>query len=327
MPDVLVLGGTSFLGRHAVDTWLARGYTVTLFTRGQTESPFSKEVEHVFGDRDGDLGALEGRRWDVVLDTSGYVPRVVRESVELLSSVVDHYLFVSSVSVYDDLSTPCDERSAVARREDFTEEVTFETYGPLKAECEDVVFSAMGDRATVVRPGLIVGPFDPTDRFTYWPHRVSSGGTVLAPGQPEYPVQLIDVRDLATWIVDLLDRQIVGVFNATGPANTLTMGDFLLECAAVTESETEFTWAPEDFLLANNVAPFQELPLWVPRSDQGITQVSNELALNNGLALRPIADTIRDTWKWQQSRGNPDLDAGLTPERETELLRLLLSET
>lgn len=323
--DVLILGGTSFLGRHAAERFLKRGHTVSLFSRGETPNPFSGEVEHLLGDRDGGLSALENRKWDVVLDTSGYLPRVVGDSVELLSSAVEHYLFVSSVSAYGDLSKPLDEQAEVARLEEATEEIDGDTYGALKAECEEVVLGAMAGRATVVRPGLIVGPFDPTDRFTYWPSRVASGGTILAPDKAEHPVQLIDARDLANWIVDLLERRVSGTFNATGPANQLTMGEFLDECAAVTGSQPEFMWAPEEFLLAHELGPFQDLPLWVPRADAGITQVSSELALRNGLELRPVAETIRDTWEWQQSRHVQDLQAGLTREREAELLLLLES--
>ena len=323
MVDTLILGGTSFLGRHAAQRCLERGHKVTLFSRGQAPNPFSGAVEHLLGDRDGGLGVLKNRRWDVVLDTSGYVPRLVEDSVELLSNAVEHYLFVSSVSAYADLSKPLDERAAVAQLEEATEEVNMDTYGALKALCEQVLLDVMGDRATVVRPGLIVGPFDPTDRFTYWPSRVASGGAILAPDNTEYLIQLIDARDLANWIVDILERRVGGVFNTTGPANPLTMGEFLAECTAITGSQSAFVWAPEQFLLANNVGPFEELPLWVPRSDAGIMQVSSELARSNGLQLRPIAETIRATWEWHRTRNTQELAAGLSREREVELLRLL----
>ena len=198
---LLILGGTKFLGRHAVDAALAAGHEVTTFTRGQTNPELHPEIEHLHGDRDGSLDALAGRTWDGVVDTSGYVPRIVRRSAELLRDSVARYVFVSSISAYGDFSAPITEETPVAELEDPDTEEIMESYGALKAACERVVEGVYGDRSARVRAGLIVGPFDPTDRFTYWPRRIAAGGTVLAPGDPEAPVQFVDARDLAAWLV------------------------------------------------------------------------------------------------------------------------------
>ncbi len=214
---LLVLGGTKFLGRHAVDAALAGGHNVTIFTRGQTNPELFPGVERLRGDRDGDLDALRGGSWDGVVDTSGYVPRIVRQSAELLHDRVGRYVFVSSISVYDDFSSPPTETSAVAELEDPATEEIEENYGALKAACEGVVEEIYGDRSARVRAGLIVGPHDPTDRFTYWPRRIALGGEVLGPGDPDAPVQFIDARDLAAWLVNLALEGPGGTYNAHRP--------------------------------------------------------------------------------------------------------------
>ncbi len=323
---LLILGGTVFLGRHLVGAALARGHTITLFNRGQSNPAIFSEVEKLRGDRDGDLTALEGRRWDAVIDTCGYVPRVVRASAELLANAVGHYTFISTIGVYPHpIPRGVEETAPVGTLEDETvEEVTGDTYGPLKARCEQAAEAAMPGRVLVVRPGLIVGPHDPSDRFTYWPVRIARGGQVLVPDRPEMPVQIIDARDLAAWIIRMAETGQTGTYHATGPAYALTFRAVLTACRAVTGSDAAFIWADEDFLNRHEVAPWMDLPLWLPAELDGMSQVSVDRAIAAGLAFRPLADTIRDTLAWANSRP-PDHQwrAGLTPEREAELLHLL----
>ncbi|HZO86929.1 MAG TPA: NAD-dependent epimerase/dehydratase family protein [Chthonomonadaceae bacterium] len=323
--NLLILGGTVFVGRHLVEAALARGHTVTLFNRSQHNPELFPEVEKLRGDRDGDLGALQGRHWDAVLDTCGYVPRIVRASAELLADAVPHYTFISSISVYKDLSIPgMDENAPVGTLEDeTTEEITAETYGPLKVLCEQAAEEAMPGRVLTIRPGLIVGPHDPTDRFTYWPHRVAQGGEVLAPGRPEQTVQFIDARDLAEWNIRLIEAGQTGVYNATGPDYPLTMGRLLDECKAVGGSDARFTWASQEFLQQEGVQPWTELPLWVPEEPDmaGFNAVNCDKAIAAGLTFRPLSDTIRDTLAWDATRpADREWRAGLKPERERELL-------
>jgi 2'-hydroxyisoflavone reductase len=301
---LLVLGGTKFLGRHAVDAALAGGHEVTIFTRGQTNPELFPEVEHLQGDRDGDLAALEGRTWDGVVDTSGYVPRVVRQSAALLRDTVDRYVFVSSISVYDDFSRPIDESTAVAQLGDpATEEIT-EHYGALKAACETVIEEVFGDRAANVRAGLIVGPYDPTDRFTYWPRRIADGGDVLGPGDPGAPVQFVDARDLAAWLVKLALEGPGGVFNATGPADPLTFAELLERARVAVGSDARVRWIDEQTLLDAGVEAWSELPLWLPGDDYaGMARADTRRARAAGLAFRPIEETVVDTLAWDRTVG------------------------
>ena len=330
---LLILGGTLFVGRHLVEAALARGHEVTLFNRGQRNPELFPEVEKLRGDRDGNLDALRGRSWDAVVDTSGYVPRLVRDSAELLADAVRLYVFVSTVSVYADFSRPSDEDSPLATTADETaEEVNGETYGPLKALCERAAEEAMPGRVLVVRPGLIVGPHDPTVRFSYWTARVARGGEVLAPGNPETPIQFIDARDLAGWALRMIEGGRAGVYNAAGPDYVLTMGRFLEECRAASGSDARLTWVGEQFLLERGVAPWGELPLWIPESSEShryFIRTNIDRALDAGLTFRPLAETIRDTLAWQRERegkpmpdkpGVPQPDVSLKPERERELL-------
>ena len=248
---LLILGGTVFLGRHLVESALERGHTVTLFNRGQHNADLFPSVEKLRGNRDGELDVLRGRSWDAVIDTCGYFPRIVRASAEMLAHAVDHYTFISTVSVYAEVKQPSiDENAPVARIEDESvEKITEESYGALKALCEQAVERALPGRALVIRPGLIVGPHDPTDRFTYWPHRVARGGEVLAPGKATSRVQFIDVRDLAEWTMSMVEAKQTGVYNATGPAHALTMEQTLSECRKVSQSDARLTWVEEKFLL------------------------------------------------------------------------------
>jgi len=300
--NLLILGGTKFLGRHAVDAALAGGHEVTIFTRGQTNPELFPDVEHLQGDRDGDLGALEGRGWDGVVDTSGYVPRVVRRSAELLRDAVDRYVFVSSISVYDDFSQPIDESTAVAQLEDPANEDVLEHYGALKAACETVIDEVYGDRAANVRAGLIVGPYDPTDRFTYWPRRIAAGRDVLGPGNPAAPVQFVDARDLAAWLVKLALEGPGGVFNATGPAEPLTFADLLERARAAIGSDANVVWIDEQTLLDAEVQAWTELPLWLPGDDYaGMARADTRRALAAGLTFRSLEQTVVDTLAWDST--------------------------
>jgi 2'-hydroxyisoflavone reductase len=320
--DLLILGGTRFLGRYLVEAAQEDGHRVTLFNRGLSGPDLFPEVETIKGDREGYLSALRGRRWDAVIDTCGYVPRVVRASAGLLADAVDHYTFVSSISVYSDvIGAGADESAPVEELEDPTvEEVTGETYGGLKALCERAAEEEMPGRVLSVRPGLISGPHDPTDRFTYWPRRVADGGEVLAPDRPELQVQFIDVRDLAAWMVRMSAEQQTGTYNATGPDYELRMGKLLEECEAVSDGEAQIIWVSEEFLEESGVEPFTEMPLWVPREYAGMQAVDCGRAIAAGLTFRPVSQTVRDVLEWDSTRVEADLAAGLRPERERELL-------
>jgi 2'-hydroxyisoflavone reductase len=299
---LLILGGTKFLGRHTVDAGLAAGHDVTIFTRGQTNPELYPEVEHLTGDRDGDLTALEGRTWDGVVDTSAYVPRVLRRSAELLRDAVGRYVFVSSISVYADFSKPLEESAAVAELEDPATEEVEEHYGALKAACESVIDEVYGDRGTNVRAGLIVGPYDPTDRFTYWPRRIAAGGDVLGPGNPHAPVQFVDARDLAAWMVGLALGGPGGTFNATGPAATLTFAEFLDRATAAIGSDANVIWVDEQKVLDAGIEGWSELPLWLPGGDYaGMAQADARRARDAGLAFRPLEETVVDTLAWDRT--------------------------
>jgi len=327
---LLILGGTLFLGRHLVDAARRRRHRITLFNRGQTAPDLYPDVEQVRGDRDGGLGALSGRRWDAVIDTSGYVPRIVRASALALADRVGHYTFVSSISVYaEPLAPGADESAPIARIPDeTTEEVTGESYGALKALCERAAEEAMPGRTLIARPGLIVGPHDPTDRFTYWPRRVARGGDVLAPDDPNAPVQLVDARDLAEWLVHTAETRRTGVYNSTGPSEPLTLGAVLDECRRAIGARARWVWADEEFLLAQGVKPWTELPLWVARGDRAIDLVDCRKAWSAGLTFRPLAETIRDTFAWDRAtpaearprKTGVQAPPTLTAARESELL-------
>jgi 2'-hydroxyisoflavone reductase len=324
---ILILGGTVFLGRAIVDAALAKGHTVTLFNRGQSNPDLFPDTEKITGDRKVSLEALRGRNWETVIDTCGYVPRLVRGSAEFLAGAISHYTFISTCSVYADTSQPgVDENGAVGRLVDDTEEVNGETYGPLKALCEQAVDEVFSGQALVLRPGLIVGPNDPTDRFTYWPHRVAGGGEVLAPGRPGRAVQFIDVRDLAEWTIRMVEAGQTGVYNALGPATPLDMKHLLESCKTVAGSNARFTWIDDQFLKDQQVGEWIEIPLWIAESEpanRGFFAFNIEKALAAGLTFRPLAETIRATLEWDATREKSRVwRAGLTPQREEELLRL-----
>ncbi|HEX6385218.1 MAG TPA: SDR family oxidoreductase [Anaerolineae bacterium] len=321
---LLILGGTRFLGRALVEAAQSAGHEVTLFNRGQSNPDLFPGLEQLRGDRDGGLDALQGRRWDAVIDTCGYVPRVVRASAELLAGAVDHYTFISSLSVYADPTiVGMDESAPVGTLADeTTEEITGETYGPLKVLCEKAATEAMNGRALIVRSGLIVGRHDPTDRFSYWPYRVARGGEVLAPGQPDDPVQIIDVRDIAEWTLRATEARLAGPYNVTGPDYRLTMEDVLQTCREVSGSNAYFTWVSDAFLLEHDVAAYTEMPLWIPAEYPGFDRFDVSKALRDGLTFRPLEQTVHDTLDWLATRpADWQWRGGLTPEREAELLR------
>lgn len=324
--ELLILGGTGFLGPHVVERALAHGHAMTLFNRGRTDPQRFSGLEQLRGDRDHDLDALRGRRWDAVIDTSGYVPRHVRGPAELLAPSVGQYLFVSTCSVYADLGlSPIDESSRLIEIADPTvERVDGETYGALKALCERAVEAALPCRATIVRPGLIVGPGDESDRFGYWPRRVAAGGEVLAPGDPRWEVQFSDVRDLAAFVIHALETRAVGVFNVDGPTRPLPMGELLEACREAGGDGATLTWVSREFLDQHGVRAGVELPAWQP-PPLGLAQVpsvSCARAFGAGLGFRPVLETVADTLGFERAREPRQRPArfGLAPEREAELL-------
>jgi 2'-hydroxyisoflavone reductase len=315
---LLVLGGTKFLGRATVEAALARGHEVTLFNRGETNPELFPDTEKLRGDRTEDLSALTGREWDAVVDPSGYVPAVVRASAEKLSGQTGYYLFVSSLSVYADRSKPMVEGDAVEQLGDMPDDRLLEdysNYGALKALAEQAVAETYPDAHATVRPGLIVGPYDPTGRFTYWPHRVARGGEVAAPAPPDDRVQFVDVRDLAEWIVGLCEQRATGEFNAVNDG--VAWSDLLDTCKEVTGSDARFVWIDGKFLLDQEIGQWMELPLWIEdESDKGLHRADITRAKATGLSSRPLADTVRATLDFAETTDA----AGLSPEREASLL-------
>ena len=317
---LLVIGGTRFLGRTLVETALRQGHEITLFNRGQTGPDLFLDVERLKGDRDGDLVLLTDRKWDVVVDTCGYVPRVVNKSADLLRDSVELYIFISTISVYAEFTkSGIDEHSPLGTLEDETvEQVTNETYGPLKVLCENAVRQSYPSNAAILRCGLIVGPHDPTDRFTYWPVRIQQGGEVLAPSPPQMQVQFIDATDLARFILHLAKERISGVFNTTGPSGKLTMLDFLNTCNGVTGNRASLTWVSEEFIKASDI---DHIPVWTPTEWRGIFEVDCAKAINVGLSFKTLKQTIKDTLQWHATRSpHHELKVGLKPDKERELL-------
>ena len=325
--DILVLGGTGFIGPHMVREALRRGHAVTLFNRGRTNNALFPDLETLIGDRDNGLDALKGRKWDAVIDNSGYVPRHVHDSATLLSPSIDHYLYTSTVSVYASFADPLDEDSPLAKMQDESvEEVTGDTYGPMKALCEQRAAAAIGnDRLTILRPTYICGPGDRTDRYTYWPVRTMSGGEMLWPGQLSDFIQIIDVRDFGNFVVRCLENRILGIYNAVTPSKAFTMGDLLEDCLAVTAADMAPVWVDYDFIIGNELDQGRALPIWVsPHSDQsGGALVSGERAVAEGLHNRPTRETARDTitwWKTLPEERTERMSAGMNAEKETEML-------
>jgi len=313
---LLLLGGPKFVGRAVIDVASARGHEVTLFNRGTTGAGLYPELDRVVGDRDGGLEGLRGREWDAVVDTSGYLPRVVGQSAGLLADAVGHYVFVSSISVYASFAEVVDEGSELAELSAPGSEDISADYGALKALCEREVDTAFPGRSTAVRAGLIVGPHDPTGRFTYWPHRVARGGDVLVPGPAWRPVQLVDVRDLAAWVVTAAEERLSGPFNATGPA---TMGAVLDAARRASGSTARAVEVDDAFLTGQGVGEWMELPLWIDPSNDDwrhFMEVDASRATAAGLTFRPLDETVAGAL----AEAALVEGVGLTPERETELL-------
>ena len=335
---ILVLGGTGLIGPPMVEYALARGHELTLFNRGKTNTHLFPDVERIKGDRNDDISALQeavadGRRWDVVIDNTASLPRWVNESAGLLADAADTYLYTSSISAYADSSTPgADETAAVGQisAEDealvkTTKDITGENYGPLKARCEAEAWKAFPDEAIVVRPGLIVGPGDYSDRFSYWPIRIFRGGEVMAPGTPNDPVQFIDCRDLGEWYIRLVEDKAVGTYNGVGPRSPMSIAGLLYGIRAAVDNEISFTWVDAEFLDEHEVQPWMQMTVWVPPVGEyaGFSSSSIQRALDAGLSFRPLADTAKATMDYwnslpEERRGKPR--AGLTAEREKEVL-------
>jgi 2'-hydroxyisoflavone reductase len=315
---LLVLGGTKFLGRATVEAALAKGHEVTLFNRGQTNPDLFPKAEKLRGDRTEDLSALSGRTWDAVVDPSGYVPGVVRASAEMLSESTGFYLFVSSLSVYADRSRTMVEGNSLETLGDLPADRLLEdysNYGALKALAEEAVARTFPESYANVRPGLIVGPHDPTGRFTYWPHRVAHGGDVAAPAPREERVQFVDVRDLAEWIVGLCERRESGAFNAVNEG--VPWAELLETCRQVSSSDARFVWIDGVFLLEQGVEQWMGLPMWIhDEEDKGLHRADVSRATAAGLTFRPLADTVRATLELAE----PTEEAGLSPEREGKVL-------
>ena len=324
---ILILGGTGFLGPHVVTAALARGHTVTLFNRGKTHPGLFPDVEKLHGDRDGHLEALANRKWDAVVDPSGYVPRLVKASAELLAPNIGQYIFISTISVYDKIDRPnADESLAVSTIADPTNEDVKANYGALKALCEQAAEAALPGRVASIRPGLIIGPGDPTGRFTHWPTRLAEGGEVLAPGDGSTPVQYIDGRDLGAWIVKVIEDKTVGTMNALGPATRITMKQVLDDCNRAIGGKAQLVWVPADFLDKQDVHGWSDMPMWVnPVGDEaGFGTQNNAKAVKAGLTFRPIGDTAKDTLAWLDTLP-PDekakaRDSGIKPDKEAAVI-------
>jgi nucleoside-diphosphate-sugar epimerase len=312
---LLLLGGPKFVGRALIEAALAAGHDVTTFNRGLTNPELYPEVEKLYGDRHGDLDALRGRTWDAVVDTSAYVPQVVNASAGLLRDAVDRYVLISTIGVYADFSDPIPEDAPLAPLADGHPDdellSDYANYGPLKVLCEQALLEHFGERALIVRPGLIVGAYDSTDRFTYWPRRAERGGPILAPAPPDNPVQVIDVRDLVGWMLRIAESGETGVFNATSPAGALHFASMLQACGA-----QDVVWADAAFLLDRDVKPWSDLPVWIPAGDPDMRyfrEADVSRAVASGLTFRPLEEAAREVPEWTG-------EAGLSPGREAELL-------
>ena len=337
---ILILGGTGFIGPHMVHEALRRGHQVSLFNRGRTNRTLFPDLELLIGDRNNRLDALKGREWDAVVDNSGYVPRHVADSAELLSSAVSHYIYISSVSAYaamsgnltaadyHDVDMPNTEYNSplVTMPDETVEEVTSETYGPLKVLCERAATEAMGEeRITILRPTWIAGPGDNSDRFTYWPVRVSRGGEMLVPGSSGDRLQIVDVRDLANFVVDSLEKRITGIYNMVNPPGSYSMGQLMDDCQAVTAADVDMTWVDMPFIEAHGLYTGGELPIWAPVSGDTRSDaiVNGDRSFAKGMKSRPERETIRDILTWwptlPEDRRN-NMRAGMSAEREAEML-------
>ena len=331
---ILILGGTGFTGPYQVKYALSRGHKVTTFNRGKTHpGELPPEVEQLIGDRNGKLDALKNRQWDVVIDNPTTLPAWVRDAAQMLKGNVDRYVFISTISVYPDPlpASGVDENAELAKYDGpdpYKETLEamraggFKTYGPLKVLSEKEAEKWFPGKTLVIRPGLIVGPRDETDRFTYWPVRIDRGGEVLAPGNPDDPVQYVDGRDLAEWTIRMVENREAGVYNATGPAKPIGVGGMLSGIKDAEKSNATFTFVPNDFLKQQKVEAWSDMPVWAG-DELGLSRTKIDRALSKGLTFRPLADTARDTLAWFKSlpsERQAKMKAGLTPEREAEVL-------
>ncbi len=336
---ILVLGGTRFIGLHMTALALQRGHTLTFFNRGKTHTDKFPEIERIKGDRNGEIDGLRNRQWDVVIDNSGYVPRHARLSAELLAPNVRQYIFTSSVSVYPNFTEPRDEKSPVGKLADETvEKVDGETYGPLKALCEQAVEKALPGRTCVIRPGLIVGPDDNTDRFTWWPARAARGGEFIAPGAPADPFQVIDVRDLAAFAIKAAEENVTGTYNLVSNVNGFKFGELIQDCIGAANKQArpavapKAVWIPADFLEEQKVEPWSEMPVWLPAKgdEAAFAGTSNAAALAKGLKISPLKKTVDDTMAWHLKRPTEErekLKAGIAPEKEAAVLAAWKAKT
>lgn len=329
---ILILGGTGFTGPYQVRYALSRGHKVTTFNRGKTHTgELPSGVEQLIGDRNGQLDALKDRQWDVVIDNPTTLPAWVRDAAQILKGNAERYVFISTISVYADTSKGVDETAPLAKYEGadpFKETLEamrasgYKTYGPLKALSEQEAQRWFPKKTLIIRPGLIVGPRDETDRFTYWPVRIDRGGEVLAPGDPKDPVQFIDVRDLAEWTIRLVENSETGIYNATGPEKKLGIGEMLEGVKTANKSNATFTWVNADCLKEQKVEAWSDMPVWTGE-ESGMARTNISRALAKGLTFRPLAETARDTLAWfksQSAERQAKLKAGLSPEREAEVL-------
>src|SRR3954465_15424475 len=333
--QILILGGTGFTGPFQVRYAVERGHKVTVFNRGKThKSDLPEGVEQLVGDRNGQLDALKNRKWDVCIDNPTMLPAGVRDAAQILKGNVDRYVFISTISVYADTKGGPDENAPLAKYEggDPSKETRdtviasqFKLYGPLKVLSEQETQKWFPNQSLIIRPGLIVGPGDETDRFTYWPVRIDRGGEVLAPGEPKDPVQFIDARDLAEWTIRMAENRETGVYNATGPEKELGVGDMLGGIKSALKSNASFTWVNADFLEQQKVSPWSDMPVWIPAASEegGMSRTKINRAIAKGLTFRPLGETARDTLAWFKtlpSDRQAHLKAGLTPDREKEVL-------
>jgi 2'-hydroxyisoflavone reductase len=329
---LLFLGGTGFLGPHTVRYAVARGHEMTLFNRGKSDPELFPDLETIHGDRYSDVSGLKDRKWDAVIDTFAYVPKVVTDALDLLKDNIRQYVLISTVSVYKQIATPgMDETAPLATiapeaaEKIKTHREVGENYGAMKALCEQAAEKSMPGRVCTIRPGLIVGPRDPSDRFTYWPVRVQRGGEVLSPGSGRDYVQFIDARDLGQFVVHCIEQNTMGTFNADRPGKSIMMRELLETCVSVSKSNATLTWVPVDFLAEHKVEPWSDMPVWVSPDgeDAGMGQVSTARAMKAGLAIRSARDTVADTLAWfatlpEERRSK--LRAGISAEREKEVL-------
>lgn len=333
---VLILEGTRFLGKALVEEGLKRGHEITLFNRGNNKEDFS-EVEQLIGDRDSDVSQLKNKKWDVVMDTCGFAPHQINKIATVLGDRIEHYTYISSISVYKDwiplnIAEDYQLQSMPPDRLKDVEEGKisyYEHYGALKVLCEAEAEKYWPVRVLNIRAGHLVGPFDYTDRLPYWVQRVAEGGKIVVPGRPDRSIQVIDVKDLATWVFDKAEKRKAGTYNVTGPDYELTMEELLNTCKAVTNSDAEFVWIDEQFVVDHQITPWTDMPFWIPEQFplegenepwKGSFRISIKKAIDAGLSFRLLEDTIHDVYQWEKTRQDSERKAGISREKEQELL-------